>query len=227
MSASSSFRQKSSSRAPWPGHHRPSSCTATRQSQACSSHVSSSRPVGKTRRIGIPDEVRTAVVLSGTLYFGSGDKWDESKFKAYPAGTFYSEPSKAPHFTWAKDGEVIIQVTKSFRQARHSFQTLNNCQGNADAQPASASCRACASFIASTELGDRWPCQTDFAGSLGNSLASSFTSSLRVPSDFWSSFRPWPRLSSLVIATGAHECCFRMLAGLACRIPCVSCICRT
>jgi hypothetical protein len=51
------------------------------------------------------------VVLSGTLYFGSGDKWDESKFKTYPAGTFYSEPSKAPHFTWAKDGEVIIQIT--------------------------------------------------------------------------------------------------------------------
>ena len=58
-----------------------------------------------------PDEVRTAVVLSGTLYFASGDKWDESKFKAYPAGTFYSEPSKAPHYTWAKDGEVIIQIT--------------------------------------------------------------------------------------------------------------------
>ena len=32
-------------------------------------------------------------------------------FVAYPAGTFYSEPSKAPHFTWAKDGEVIIQIT--------------------------------------------------------------------------------------------------------------------
>ena len=58
-----------------------------------------------------PDEVRTVAVLSGTFYFGSGDKWDESKFKAYPAGTFYSEPAKAPHFTWAKDGEVIIQVT--------------------------------------------------------------------------------------------------------------------
>src|SRR4029450_5520042 len=40
-----------------------------------------------------PDEVRTVVVLSGTLYFASGEKWDESKFKAYPAGTFYSEPS--------------------------------------------------------------------------------------------------------------------------------------
>jgi quercetin dioxygenase-like cupin family protein len=58
-----------------------------------------------------PDEVRTVVVLSGTFYFGSGDKWDENKFKAYPAGTFYSEPSKAPHFSWAKDGEVIIQIT--------------------------------------------------------------------------------------------------------------------
>jgi quercetin dioxygenase-like cupin family protein len=58
-----------------------------------------------------PDEVRTVVVLSGTLYFGSGDKWDDSKLKAYPAGTFYSEPAKAPHFTWAKDGDVIIQVT--------------------------------------------------------------------------------------------------------------------
>jgi len=58
-----------------------------------------------------PDEARTVVVLSGTLYFGSGEQLDESKFKAYPAGTFYSEPPKAPHFTWAKDGEVIIQIT--------------------------------------------------------------------------------------------------------------------
>jgi hypothetical protein len=58
-----------------------------------------------------PDEVRTVVVLSGTLYFGGGDKWDESKLRAFSAGTFYSEPSKAPHFSWAKDGEVIIQIT--------------------------------------------------------------------------------------------------------------------
>jgi len=58
-----------------------------------------------------PDAARTVVVLSGTLYFGSGDTWDESKMRAYPAGTFYSEPPKSPHFTWAKDGEVIIQLT--------------------------------------------------------------------------------------------------------------------
>ena len=58
-----------------------------------------------------PDEVRTVAVLSGTFYFAPGDTWDENKFKAYPAGTFYSEPSKATHYTWAKDGEVIIQIT--------------------------------------------------------------------------------------------------------------------
>jgi quercetin dioxygenase-like cupin family protein len=58
-----------------------------------------------------PDEARTVAVLSGTFYFGSGEAWDETKMKAYPAGTFYSEPPRAPHFTWAKDGEVVIQVT--------------------------------------------------------------------------------------------------------------------
>ena len=58
-----------------------------------------------------PDDWRTAVVLSGTLYFGLGNKWDESKLKPYPTGTFFSEPKDTPHFAWAKDGEVILQVT--------------------------------------------------------------------------------------------------------------------
>lgn len=58
-----------------------------------------------------PDAWRTVVVLSGTLYFGLGEQWDETKLTALPAGTFFSEPSKTPHFAWAKDGEVIIQVT--------------------------------------------------------------------------------------------------------------------
>jgi quercetin dioxygenase-like cupin family protein len=58
-----------------------------------------------------PDEVRTVAVLSGTLYFAVGEQWDESKLKAYPAGTFYSEPPRTPHYAWAKDGEVIFQIT--------------------------------------------------------------------------------------------------------------------
>lgn len=54
---------------------------------------------------------RTAVVLSGTLYFGIGEQWEDEKLVAYPAGTFFSHPYKSPHFTWAKDGEVILQFT--------------------------------------------------------------------------------------------------------------------
>ena len=58
-----------------------------------------------------PDTVRTVLVMSGTFYFAVGEQWDEAKLKAYPAGTLYSEPAKTPHYGWAKDGEVILQVT--------------------------------------------------------------------------------------------------------------------
>ena len=58
-----------------------------------------------------PDPVRTVLVLSGTFYFAVGEVFDETKLTAYPAGTLYSEPSETPHYAWAKDGEVILQVT--------------------------------------------------------------------------------------------------------------------
>jgi quercetin dioxygenase-like cupin family protein len=56
-------------------------------------------------------EERTAVILSGTLYYGLGEQWDESKLIAFPPGTFFSEPPRMPHFAWAKEGDVIVQVT--------------------------------------------------------------------------------------------------------------------
>ena len=58
-----------------------------------------------------PDAVRTVLVLSGTFYFAVGEQWDESQLQAYPPGTLYSEPERTPHYAWAKDGEVILQVT--------------------------------------------------------------------------------------------------------------------
>ena len=58
-----------------------------------------------------PDEVRTVVVLSGTFLHGYGEQWDEAKLKVHPPGTFFSEPFKAPHFAWAKEGEVVLQIT--------------------------------------------------------------------------------------------------------------------
>lgn len=58
-----------------------------------------------------PDAQRTVAVLSGTLYFAVGERWDEAKLKPYPAGTFYTEPKGLAHFAWAKDGEVVVQLT--------------------------------------------------------------------------------------------------------------------
>src|SRR5437660_3259661 len=52
-----------------------------------------------------PDTVRTVLVMSGTFYFAVGEQWDESKLKAYPAGTLYSEPARSPHYAWAKRSE--------------------------------------------------------------------------------------------------------------------------
>jgi quercetin dioxygenase-like cupin family protein len=58
-----------------------------------------------------PDPARTVLVMSGTFYFAVGESWDESKLKAYPAGTLYSEPPGTAHYAWAKDGDVVLQVT--------------------------------------------------------------------------------------------------------------------
>jgi uncharacterized RmlC-like cupin family protein len=57
-----------------------------------------------------PDDPRTVTVISGTIYFALGDKFDESKLRPYPVGTFYTEPARVPHYNWTKDGEVILQV---------------------------------------------------------------------------------------------------------------------
>jgi hypothetical protein len=57
-----------------------------------------------------PDE-RIGMVISGTLLVGYGEQFDESKMKVMPPGSIWTEPAKQPHFVWAKDGEVVIQIT--------------------------------------------------------------------------------------------------------------------
>ena len=61
------------------------------------------------------------MVLSGTLYFGVGTKWDDSKLKPYPTGTFFSEPKDTPHFDghWSPDGKKIKEEnTKTERKTK-------------------------------------------------------------------------------------------------------------
>ena len=56
-----------------------------------------------------PDD-RIVTVLYGTIYLGYGKEFDEKKMKAMPAGSVWTEPANQPHFSWAKDGEVLIQI---------------------------------------------------------------------------------------------------------------------
>lgn len=48
-------------------------------------------------------------VLEGTLHFAEGEKFDESKLKAYPAGSVIMEKANVPHYQMAK-GPVVFQA---------------------------------------------------------------------------------------------------------------------
>lgn len=55
-----------------------------------------------------PDD-RYTTVLSGTVYVGTGENAHDDSMSAQPAGSFYRIPAGAPHYLWARDGEVIYQ----------------------------------------------------------------------------------------------------------------------
>src|SRR5262245_25117754 len=48
-------------------------------------------------------------VLSGTLYFGMGGKFDEKAGKALTVGSYGRMPAGMKHFGWVK-GETVLQV---------------------------------------------------------------------------------------------------------------------
>lgn len=56
-----------------------------------------------------PDD-RIVTVIAGTLHVGLGERIDEASMRPLPAGSLWTEPSGEPHYVWAKDGEVTIQV---------------------------------------------------------------------------------------------------------------------
>ena len=57
-----------------------------------------------------PDD-RIATVVSGTWYFGYGEKFDERELKALPPGSFYTEPPDQAHFARTGDTAVVLQIT--------------------------------------------------------------------------------------------------------------------
>jgi quercetin dioxygenase-like cupin family protein len=55
-----------------------------------------------------PDE-RSTTVLTGTIYVGFGESFDETKVVAVPAGAVYIAPANVPHYIWAKEGDATYQ----------------------------------------------------------------------------------------------------------------------
>ncbi len=57
-----------------------------------------------------PDD-RVATVVSGTWYFGYGTRFEETRLKALPPGSFYTEPPNEPHFARTGNTPVVVQIT--------------------------------------------------------------------------------------------------------------------
>ena len=68
-------------------------------------------PKGTTVQPHTHTDDRTFTVISGTLYLGWGEIYDESKMTALPAGSFHTEPAGVPHFVASPDGETVVQIT--------------------------------------------------------------------------------------------------------------------
>jgi quercetin dioxygenase-like cupin family protein len=56
-------------------------------------------------------DARTAVVVSGTWYFGYGATAEEAQVKALPPGSFYTEPANDPHFALTRDTPAIVYIS--------------------------------------------------------------------------------------------------------------------
>jgi hypothetical protein len=54
-------------------------------------------------------QIEHVTVLSGTLHFGMGDKFDRKATRAMPAGSFGYWPVGMKHFGWM-EGKTVLQL---------------------------------------------------------------------------------------------------------------------
>ena len=52
-------------------------------------------------------------VIERTWYLGEGERFDPAKLKGYPAGSFIIIHAGVPHFLAAKEGSVIVQLSRT------------------------------------------------------------------------------------------------------------------
>ena len=74
---------------------------------------------------------RMASVVSGTWYFGYGDRFDAKSLKKLPPGSVYSEPGAHNHFARTDKDAVIVQISGMVRPTRAiSIQPTNRNRHN-------------------------------------------------------------------------------------------------
>jgi hypothetical protein len=56
-------------------------------------------------------EDRVYTVIDGVLYIGRGETFGENGLDEYPRGSVVVVPGGVSHYQWAKNGEVITQMT--------------------------------------------------------------------------------------------------------------------
>jgi quercetin dioxygenase-like cupin family protein len=54
---------------------------------------------------------RTAIVISGTWYFGYGSVANPKAAKLLPPGSFYTEPGGVAHFALTEEEPVVVYIT--------------------------------------------------------------------------------------------------------------------
>lgn len=57
-----------------------------------------------------PNQARMVTVLSGTLYYAFGDRFDETRLRALPPGSFFTEPPDLPHYALTRDEPVVLEL---------------------------------------------------------------------------------------------------------------------
>jgi quercetin dioxygenase-like cupin family protein len=68
-------------------------------------------PAGKRVLAHTHPQDEPVTVIAGTWYLGEGTKFDSTKLKAYPAGSFILIPAGVPHFVATMHDMVIIQLS--------------------------------------------------------------------------------------------------------------------
>jgi len=52
----------------------------------------------------------TVTVISGSVGFGMGEKFDDKKGEMVKAGGFFAQPAKHAHYVWTGNAPAIVQV---------------------------------------------------------------------------------------------------------------------